>query len=614
MKNNIFKYGEPYENKIIQSNTRNALYVATIESSVQDLINNNVDIRINSNVENIITNNISNIIQNTDIVNNISSDITNNIINNIDIPPDININSISLYTTTNDRFIINDNTFVDGNLIISVDSSPNFNDLSIYTNYGLITDKKIYLKNELILNDNILKVIDNNLYFNNEKLNGSNIFTIDDINNTITTNYDFIVNGNTNINNDLSVSGNINMSDNTISVIDNNLYFNNRLISCCDYKGKYFHLCFDYNTINLLELENEIKKVLHANNINTTYIKFTFDDIIKITMNLRNDICLNPQYQEEVINNIENAYELIVNGNIYITIDGVTRQAIPHIYYLNTYYYFNDLSKNNSFKLVKRYDENNNKALLDGMEVFFININGEYLQKDFTFNTSNSNNLLLKVHAYTNMFLTENKDCFINIEDGFKLEYLPGMMIYENCYYPSGLPSLCDINVIFGDTYDENTFEQDTTWTNIGINPSNLTEEIFLSTNIEDYIENPILYDNIFLIDQRWITVNEDNGIVTYNYTYNNNHIDSKKFVNGYDFCNTQNIPDYVFHNTYNLESIENHGKFMFTNKHLPALKSSKYYNNNNNYNNLLEELEKAHIYIYQLNEKIKKLESVINI
>ena len=106
---------------------------------------------------------------------------------------------------------------------------------------------------------------------------------------------------------------------------------------------------------------------------------------------------------------------------------------------LNTYYYFSDLSKNNSFKLVKRYDENNNTAIMNGYQVHLLNINGEYLQKDLTFSTSGSGNLLLKVHAYTNNFLTENKTCFINITDGFKLEYLTGMMIHDSCYATNNL-------------------------------------------------------------------------------------------------------------------------------------------------------------------------------
>ena len=119
--------------------------------------------------------------------------------------------------------------------------------------------------------------------------------------------------------------------------------------------------------------------------------------------------------EENTITQIENAYNLVINGNLSVTIDDVTRTAVPDIYLLNKYYYFNSLSKNNSFKLVKRYDENNTTAIMNGYQVFLVNLDGEYLQKNLTFAKSGDNNLLLKVHAYTNSFLTENTTCFVNI-------------------------------------------------------------------------------------------------------------------------------------------------------------------------------------------------------
>ena len=75
----------------------------------------------------------------------------------------------------------------------------------------------------------------------------------------------------------------------------------------------------------------------------------------------------------------------------------------------------------------------------------------------------------------------------------------------------------------------------------------------------------------------------------------------------------TVSTPDYVFEPGYNLESIEEHADFMWTNRHLPAVPSAA--DNENGVNivqsqfGVLEELEKAHIYISELNEAIKRLE-----
>jgi hypothetical protein len=72
---------------------------------------------------------------------------------------------------------------------------------------------------------------------------------------------------------------------------------------------------------------------------------------------------------------------------------------------------------------------------------------------------------------------------------------------------------------------------------------------------------------------------------------------------------------DFVFENGYKLETIEEHADFMWENKHLPALKSAKEIKSEGSYDiserreQILHELEKAHIYIEQLNDKIKGLE-----
>lgn len=76
---------------------------------------------------------------------------------------------------------------------------------------------------------------------------------------------------------------------------------------------------------------------------------------------------------------------------------------------------------------------------------------------------------------------------------------------------------------------------------------------------------------------------------------------------------------DYVFNEDYRLESIEEHAQYMWENMHLKALPPIKKDENGQEIveigtyqKGILEELEKAHIYIEQLNEKIKTLESKI--
>ncbi len=81
--------------------------------------------------------------------------------------------------------------------------------------------------------------------------------------------------------------------------------------------------------------------------------------------------------------------------------------------------------------------------------------------------------------------------------------------------------------------------------------------------------------------------------------------------------------PDYVFEPGYYLESIEEHADYMWTNKHLPAVGAATLRSDGSHAVNvgvrsqsMLEELEKAHIYIEQLNativdlqERLEKLE-----
>ena len=76
---------------------------------------------------------------------------------------------------------------------------------------------------------------------------------------------------------------------------------------------------------------------------------------------------------------------------------------------------------------------------------------------------------------------------------------------------------------------------------------------------------------------------------------------------------------DYVFEDDYELESIQEHSDFMWTEKHLRAIPKSQIDENGleivevgSHRKGIVEELEKAHIYIYQLEERISMLEQIL--
>ncbi len=73
---------------------------------------------------------------------------------------------------------------------------------------------------------------------------------------------------------------------------------------------------------------------------------------------------------------------------------------------------------------------------------------------------------------------------------------------------------------------------------------------------------------------------------------------------------------DYVFESEYRLESIEEHAGFMWSNKHLKAVPKAKADENGMEIvevgahrRGIVEELEKAHIYIEQLHQRLKAME-----
>jgi hypothetical protein len=98
--------------------------------------------------------------------------------------------------------------------------------------------------------------------------------------------------------------------------------------------------------------------------------------------------------------------------------------------------------------------------------------------------------------------------------------------------------------------------------------------------------------------------------------------VEQKLIVNGPFIHNVQgNSADYVFESSYQLISIEDQSRFMWKNKHLPAVPKRKVDENGNEVieigeyqRGLLEELEKAHIYISRLNEKLKEKDDQISL
>lgn len=76
---------------------------------------------------------------------------------------------------------------------------------------------------------------------------------------------------------------------------------------------------------------------------------------------------------------------------------------------------------------------------------------------------------------------------------------------------------------------------------------------------------------------------------------------------------------DYVFEPDYKLESIEEHSRLMWARKHLPALNAGAQDSEGRDVveygsrlRGILEELEKAHVYIQQLNARLAKLEAML--
>ena len=90
---------------------------------------------------------------------------------------------------------------------------------------------------------------------------------------------------------------------------------------------------------------------------------------------------------------------------------------------------------------------------------------------------------------------------------------------------------------------------------------------------------------------------------------------DGELTVSGGYFVNATelSVPDYVFESSYDLKSIEEQAEYMFSNKHLPSVKAAPPSEGQldlvSQQLGMLEELEKAHIYISYLHERMKVIE-----
>lgn len=75
---------------------------------------------------------------------------------------------------------------------------------------------------------------------------------------------------------------------------------------------------------------------------------------------------------------------------------------------------------------------------------------------------------------------------------------------------------------------------------------------------------------------------------------------------------------DFVFNPAYELESIEEHAAYMWENSHLPAIGPTPEgkripLNMQKRHFGVLNELEKAHIYIERVNERLKEKETELS-
>ena len=102
---------------------------------------------------------ISNIIEESDIIN---ENITNIVNQNVEIPLDLDVNTLNLGTDSREKISMTTNVQIEGTTIIA--NENDFNDLNSISQYGIVTDKPVYIDNNITLEDKVLEVRDDNLF------------------------------------------------------------------------------------------------------------------------------------------------------------------------------------------------------------------------------------------------------------------------------------------------------------------------------------------------------------------------------------------------------------------------------------------------------------------
>ena len=126
------------------------------------------------------------------------------------------------------------NVQAEGTTIIADENK--FNDLNSRSQYGIVTDKPVYIDNSITLEDKVLEVRDDNLFFNGSRIkdidndeiyNNITPFSVNDnddaytfskvgINTSNPNDYNLTVNGTTNITGDTTIGGDIYLDEDKI--------------------------------------------------------------------------------------------------------------------------------------------------------------------------------------------------------------------------------------------------------------------------------------------------------------------------------------------------------------------------------------------------------------
>lgn len=551
-----------------------------------------------------ILNNFNNTVQ-TNIQNN-----TQTTISDVSIPTEISFNTVKLSDASLTNINVDDNTLFKKNLIV-VNNNSDIDSEIVRDDFGFITTKDLFLGANIIFNNELIY----------KDINDNEFLKLDSSNNKINVKTDLATNKKIIFNN-----------NNQLYVLDNNLYYNNNILNTgtligLDILTFFFDIESKGSNFNS-EFETALRNELRNEGIDDTNILINLTDIDAIKVVLTIKVGLSDLIKTETKINLQKINELVKQNRLIVLFNEINIKMISNIYLYNNCYYFDDVSVVNSFKLVKRSDESASSAIKSGHQVYLKNLKNEFLLNDFTFGTDTTKKLLLEVYGYKDFFISAENG-LISVNNGFKLEVLPSLVIDEN------IPS-----VIIGETVDTNVnctdtgFSTETTqlsndffitnadskFTNIGINPlSTDFEKYFLALDPNEFINSitldPDTHNDVYLVDNRWLTFQEcgNSGEAQFLFSYTENNSNSQKFYNGIYHNQNLNIGDYVFQKSYKLESIEEHSRFMFKNKHLPSLISANeihnLYNPEQRREHILEELEKAHIYIHKLNERIKILE-----